>query len=93
MTRLAVHVTPRAGRDEVVGWRGDELQVRVRVPAEGGKANAAVCELIATALGVPKRSVRVARGTISRHKALEIDLEDDALIVEVFGAPDPGLFT
>jgi uncharacterized protein YggU (UPF0235/DUF167 family) len=49
MTDLAVHVTPRSGRDEVSGWRGAELSVRVTVAPEGGKANVAVCILVAKA--------------------------------------------
>ncbi len=52
MADLAVHVTPRSGRDEVCGWRGTELAVRVTVAPEGGKANAAVCVVVAKALGI-----------------------------------------
>ena len=70
--RIAVHVTPRSGRDEVSGWSGDELHVRVTVPPDGGRANAAVAELVGKALGVPKTAVSVVRGTTSRHKLLEV---------------------
>jgi len=89
---LAVHVTPRSGRDEVVGWKGSELAVRVTSAPEGGKANAAVCKVIASALGVPKTSVRVVRGTTSRHKVLDVaDVADEAVTV-AFGCPDDRLF-
>lgn len=87
--RIAVHVTPRSGRDEVVGWRGGELSVRVTAPPEGGKANVAACELLARALGVPKRSVRIVRGDSARHKQLEIDGTEAEAIVRAFGAPPP----
>lgn len=90
--RVAVHVTPKAGRDEVVGWRGSELQVRVTAPPEAGKANAAVCETLAKALGLPKRGVRVVRGETSRHKMVEIDGVDAATFAAVLGEPEPGLF-
>ena len=33
--RLAVHVTPKAGRDEIAGWRDGELQVRVTDRSRG----------------------------------------------------------
>lgn len=92
MTRLAVHVTPKAGRDEVVGWRGGELQVRVTVAPEGGKANAAVCAVVAAALGVPKSSVSVVRGATARHKALDVSGIDDVAIAAALGAPDDSLF-
>jgi hypothetical protein len=49
------------------------LSVRVTAPPEDGKANAAVCKLVAKTLGVPKSAVRVVRGESARHKMLEID--------------------
>jgi hypothetical protein len=90
--RIAVHVTPKSGRDEIVGWRGGELSVRVTAPPEGGKATAAVSALVASALGVPKGAVRVVRGQTSRHKQLEIDGVGEADVRAVFGEPDEPLF-
>jgi hypothetical protein len=90
--RLAVHVTPKSGRDEVAGWRGGELSVRVTVAPEGGKANAAVCALLARELGVPKSAVRVVRGETARHKQVEIDGVGELQARAAFGEPDPGLF-
>lgn len=92
MSTLAVHVTPKSGRDEVVGWRGSELAVRVTAAPEGGHANAAVCIVIAKRLGVPKSAVRVMRGDISRHKILEIPSADQMMIDEAFGRPEDALF-
>jgi len=92
MATIAVHVTPKSGRDEVVGWRGAELSVRVTAPPEGGKANSAVCKVIARALGVPKTSVHVVRGEVARHKVLEIDGIGDGHLLAAFGAPDEPLF-
>lgn len=70
--RIAVHVTPRSGRDEVTGWSGDELLVRVTAPPDDGRANAAAVELVGKALGVPKTHIRVLRGATGRHKLLEV---------------------
>jgi len=92
MADLAVHVTPRSGRDEISGWRGAELSVRVTVAPEGGKANAAVCVVVAKALSVPKSSVRVVRGESARHKILRIDSVDGAALRQTFGEPDEPLF-
>jgi uncharacterized protein YggU (UPF0235/DUF167 family) len=49
------------------------LALRVTAPPEGGKANAAVCMLVATAAGVPKSAVSVARGARGRTKLIRID--------------------
>jgi uncharacterized protein (TIGR00251 family) len=84
---LAVHVTPRAGRDEVAGWHGDELGVRVTVPPEDGKANAAVCAVVAKALRVAKGRVTVLRGATSRHKLLELDGVTAEELRAAFGEP------
>lgn len=92
MTRLAVYATPKSSADEVAGWRGSELQVRVTAPPKGGKANAAVCVVVAEALGVPKSSVRVTRGGSGRHKVLEVAGVAEKDVTAAFGAPGAALF-
>jgi uncharacterized protein YggU (UPF0235/DUF167 family) len=89
--KLAVYVTPRAGADAVDGWRGSELALRVTAAPDGGKANAAVCKLVAGALGVPKSAVQVARGHAARHKVLEIRGVGEEAVASAFGAPDEAL--
>lgn len=92
MVRIAVHVTPKAGRDEIAGWHGSEVAVRVTTAPEAGKANAAVRELVALALRVPKSSIRVVRGETSRHKMLEADGVSSEDVTAAFGEPPPELF-
>jgi uncharacterized protein (TIGR00251 family) len=70
---IRLRVTPRSGRDEVIGWEGDELRVRVRAAPVEGQANEALCRLIAKQAGVPYRSVEVVSGATSRTKTLRID--------------------
>jgi uncharacterized protein (TIGR00251 family) len=69
---LTVRVTPRAGRDQISGWVGDALQVRVAAPPLDGRANAAVAGLVADALGIAHGRVSVAAGQRSRIKRLRI---------------------
>ena len=54
--------------------------IRVTAPPEGGKANAAVCELIANVGGVPKSNVAVLRAS-SRNKLVEVDGADEATLL------------
>ncbi len=70
--RVSVKVTPNASADRVGPWKGDELHVRVRAPAVDGRANEALCEVLAGRMGLHSRDVRVARGSTSRHKLVEI---------------------
>ncbi|MDY0087444.1 MAG: DUF167 domain-containing protein [Coriobacteriia bacterium] len=86
--RIAVHVTPRSYRDEVAGWRGSELSVRVTAPPEGGKANLAVCRALARALGVPKSAVVVVRGHGARHKQVEVAGVSLREVRDRLGVPD-----
>jgi uncharacterized protein (TIGR00251 family) len=69
---LQIKVVPGSSRDAIAGWLGAALKVRVTAPAERGRANAAVEELVAGALGLPRASVRVVRGTTSARKTLEL---------------------
>lgn len=84
---LNVHVTPGARKNELAGWQGTALKVKVRAPPEKGKANEAVCALIARSLGLPARSILVERGHTSRGKLLLVDgLEEDEMLRRL-GAP------
>lgn len=82
---VGVKVTPKAGKDEVAGWIGTELAVRVTAAPDKGQANAAVCAAIAKALDAPKSAVRVVRGHASRHKLVEIEGIDEGVLERVFG--------
>ena len=70
--RLAVKVVPGAARDEIAGWLGEALKVRVAAAPERGKANAAALALLARALELPPASVRVVAGETSARKTVEI---------------------
>jgi hypothetical protein len=71
--RFKVRVQPRSSREEVAGVHGDALKVRVHAAPVEGAANAAVIEVIAAALGVPRRSVQVVSGATSRSKTVEVE--------------------
>ena len=71
-TLVRVRVQPRAGRDELAGVRGDALLVRVKAPPVDGKANDAVCRLLAKAAGVPATSAELVRGASARDKVVRL---------------------
>lgn len=84
---LRVRVTARASRDELAGLRDGVLHVRVSAPPVDGKANQAVCRLIARSLGVAKTSVTVVKGERSRDKVVEIGgVDPDAVLQALRGA-------
>ena len=69
---LDVFVQPRGAKDAVVGIHGRSLKLKVKAPPVDGKANAAVEELVATVLSVPRSAVTVVGGESSRHKRVAV---------------------
>ena len=68
---MEIEVKPSSARQGVIGfnkWRS-RLQVAVKAHAEKGKANHAVCNLMATVLGT---EVEIISGHTSRKKRLSI---------------------
>lgn len=74
---IRVRVQPRASRSEVVGAHGDSLRVRLAAPPVDGAANEALVELLADALGVPKRAVEIRRGHSGRTKVVRAEGVDE----------------
>ncbi len=70
--RLALKVVPGASSEGIAGWLGETLKVRVRAPAERGRANAAVERTLSAALGVGPDRVRIVAGGASPRKVIEI---------------------
>jgi uncharacterized protein (TIGR00251 family) len=69
---LRVRVQPRAARDEVAGWDGATLRVRVSAPPVAGEANEAVRALLARSLRVPRAAVTLVHGSGARDKLVRI---------------------
>lgn len=83
--RLLVKAVPGAKRDEIVGMLGDRLKVRVAAAPEGGKANEAICILIAAALGVKARDVRVVGGLSRAEKVVEVEGAEEGRLKRLTG--------
>jgi uncharacterized protein YggU (UPF0235/DUF167 family) len=56
------------------------LSVRVTAPPDSGRANAAVVALLAQALGVPQRDLRLVSGASGRWKRIRVQGEPEALM-------------
>jgi uncharacterized protein len=68
--RLAVKVTPNAGRNEIAGLKDGVLQVRIAAPPEKGKANKELTDFLAEKLGVKKSAISIIKGQTSRYKTI-----------------------
>jgi uncharacterized protein (TIGR00251 family) len=89
MGRISLKVVPGSSRNEVVGWLGDSLKVKVKAPPEKGRANEAVIALLADRLG-DASSIAVVSGHGSPSKVVAVDGMDDEAIRQAFSAKRPG---
>jgi uncharacterized protein (TIGR00251 family) len=85
--RIAVRVQARAKRDEIAGARAGALLVRVTAPPVEGRANAAVCKLIAKRLGLPPSRVWVVHGGSRRDKLVEVEGMTATALAAELGLP------
>jgi uncharacterized protein (TIGR00251 family) len=70
---LTLKVIPKASKDEIADVLPDgTLKVKVTAAPDRGKANAAVCALLAKHFDVPKRNVEILRGETSHSKQVRI---------------------
>ena len=93
MARVAVRVHARARREEIASVRDGVVVVRVNAPALEGRANRAVCRVLAERLGVAPTQVTIVRGERSRDKVLEVRGIDQDVTDAALGLPprnEPG---
>lgn len=69
---VRVKAVPGASRTRIAGLLGDRVKVAVAAPAEGGKANAALCATLAEALGVSARQASVTAGATQPRKTVTV---------------------
>ena len=78
--QIKVRLRPRGKGDELLGMEGRVLRARVSAPPVDGKANRALCKLIAKRVGVARSRVSVIGGEKSRDKVVRVEgLESRAL--------------
>ena len=70
---LAVRVTPRASRNEIVEVLDDgTIKVRIAAPPTDEEANTALIEFLAEILGVPKSRLDIVAGVAGRDKLISV---------------------
>lgn len=77
---VRVRLQPRARGDEIVGERAGALLVRVSAPPLEGRANDALCRVIAKAAGVAPGRASVVKGASSRDKVVRLEGADASIV-------------
>ncbi|WP_165227986.1 DUF167 domain-containing protein [Aquisphaera insulae] len=93
-TIVPVHAQPGAKRNAVIGERAGSLRVAVTAAPEKGKANAAIGEVLAEALGCRSSQVGLLSGETSRQKRFLIaGIDPDEVrrrLAPLLPNPEPG---
>lgn len=72
--RFSIKVVPRAKQVGVAPTADGTLVVKVREPAEDGRANVAVIAALAEHFNVKARAVTIVHGHASRRKLVAVNL-------------------
>jgi uncharacterized protein (TIGR00251 family) len=79
---LNVRLRARGRKDELIGMKDRVLQARVSAPPVDGKANRALCRLIAKRVGVAPSRVSILRGEKARDKLVRVEGVDEGALLE-----------
>jgi uncharacterized protein (TIGR00251 family) len=88
---VAIRLVPRAKIDRLVAIAaaaqgGRMLKATVTAPAEAGRANEALLQLLARAWHIPRRDLSIVQGFTSRDKAVRIAGDPQQLIEKIIPA-------
>lgn len=79
---LPVKVQPGACRNEVTGFFGGVLQVKITAPPEKGKANRELVSYLSRSLDVKQSSISVIKGKTNRNKLIAVETMTPGEIVK-----------
>lgn len=69
---LPIHVTPKSSCNKIIGWKNEELKIKIAAQPEKGEANQELIAFLSKAFSVKKSDIDIIRGTESRHKLVRI---------------------
>lgn len=70
--KIKIKAQPNASQNEIAGFMGDALKIRVNATPQSGKANKAIENLLVQKLALKKSQVRIVSGLTHPHKIVEI---------------------
>jgi hypothetical protein len=82
---ITVRLQPGSRRNEIAGERDGFLLVRVTAPPVDGRANEALCRLLAKRSGVGVRGVSIIHGATARAKLVRFEGIGRAALREALG--------
>ncbi len=84
--KIIVRVQPNARKNEIVGFQGDVLRIKIAAPPVNGKANRALIVFLSEVLGISKSNLDIDKGETAKTKVVRIAGISKALVIERAGA-------
>ena len=73
---LSIYVQPNSSKNEIVGEHDGMLKIKIKAPADSGKANKELVTFLAKHFNFKKNQVTIIKGHISRQKTVELDVDE-----------------
>jgi hypothetical protein len=86
--RIEVRLRPRGHRDQLMGMADGVLLARVAAPPVDGRANKALCRMIAKRIGMAPSKVSVVQGEKSRNKLVRVEGVSATALEQALRDPD-----
>jgi len=86
--RIEVRLRPRGHRDQLMGMEDGVLLARVTAPPLDGRANKALCRMIAKRIGMAPSKVSVVQGRKSRNKVVRVEGGSATALEQALRDPD-----
>jgi len=85
--QIQVRVRAGARREELIRTKTGLIVARVTAPAREGRANRALCRLVAKQLRIAPSKVAIVRGVHTREKLIRVDGMDQAGVEAALDTP------
>jgi len=73
--KLKLHVIPNSSQNQICGWHGDALKIKIAAPPVDGKANKEIVRLLALCFNVSNKDVTILHGDNGKIKLVEIKID------------------
>ena len=81
---LPVYIQPNSSKNEIIGEYNGMLKIKIKSPADNGKANKELVVFLAKYLSLRKNQVKITKGHISRQKTLLFKVDEVSICLKPF---------
>lgn len=71
--KLKVFIQPNSKNNEVIGFYGEALKIKIKAAPVDGEANSALIRFLSQQIGIPQKNITLLHGQTGKNKLIEID--------------------